>query len=86
MSEEVWKEYDKTVQHWRPQFGNERHIQARDAIADINRRMPTYENLRENYASRQLGKDHKVSSKRLDAAYDEITKLKRLVLSLIKGV
>jgi hypothetical protein len=83
MSTDIWNEYDAKIRHWRPEFANNRHIHARDVIEQINKKMPTYERLKEDYQERQAGKDRRVSSKRLDAVWKELTSLKKLALELM---
>jgi hypothetical protein len=34
---DIWAKYEKTIEHWRPVFGNTEHIRACTAIEQINR-------------------------------------------------
>jgi hypothetical protein len=53
----TWADYEEKIAHWRPQFGNDNHIHARDVIEDINRMTPRYIDALVDYRERSQGKD-----------------------------
>jgi hypothetical protein len=84
---DIWAEYEKKIEHWRPVFGNTEHIRACTAIEQINRMTPLYARAAAEYEDRRNAAFglRTVPHKRLDKLRAELTALKSVVLEIIKS-
>lgn len=48
MTLEVWEAYEKRMEDWKPEFGNDSHIQVLDLMLEINRLAPKYVKMKED--------------------------------------